>query len=116
VAHKEACQVYIEQEIKDGLAQGKTPYSIDKDLSAWVEKLFETSISPETLKSRAARIQKQNGSNEPTPSTTTNPSEIPQKPAIQQVRSESGKFERGTSPGPGRAPKYAPLKPFLSLN
>jgi hypothetical protein len=65
------------------LAQGKTPYSIGKELSSWVEKLFETSIPPETLKSRAARIQKQIGSNEPNPTTPVNHSETLEKQESQ---------------------------------
>jgi hypothetical protein len=68
MANSEACQVYIEQEIKEGLAQGKTPYSIGKDLSAWVEKLFETSIPADTLRKRAERI----GTNVHTPTTPLN--------------------------------------------
>ncbi len=93
-----------------------TPYSIGKDLSAWVEKLFETSIPAETLKTRAARIQKQIGSNEPTAPTSCNTSEIPEKPQSQPVRGKSGKFEKGTAPGPGRprrrtAPKPTPPPP-----
>jgi hypothetical protein len=34
MAHQEACQLFIEQEIKEGLAQGETPYSIGKELAA----------------------------------------------------------------------------------
>ena len=49
MAHQEACQLYIEQEIKEGLAQGKTPYSIGKELTAMIEKMFETSIPPDTI-------------------------------------------------------------------
>lgn len=109
MAHQEACQVYIEQEIKEGLAQGKTPYSIGKDLSAWVEKLFETNIPAETLKSRAARIQKQIGSNEPNTTTPCNHSQNSEKPQYQQVTPKS------PIAGPGRLPKYAPNLSLPSL-
>jgi len=65
MANREACEVYIEQEIETGLDEGKTPYSIGKELSDWVAKLFEVRIKPETLKTRAYRKQQDIGSNEP---------------------------------------------------
>jgi hypothetical protein len=46
-------------------------YSIGKELSAWVEKLFEVNIKPETIKTRAYRIQQCVGSNEPKESQPT---------------------------------------------
>ena len=57
MANREACELLIEQEIKDGLEQGKKPYSIGKDIAAWVEKLFEVKIKPTTLEKRAERIK-----------------------------------------------------------
>lgn len=56
MAHSEACQVYIEQEIKEGLKKGKTPWSIGKELSKWIEELFKTNIPPNTIAVRARRI------------------------------------------------------------
>lgn len=102
MAHQEACQVYIEQEIKEGLAQGKTPYSIGKDLSAWVEKLFETSIPASTLERRARRDQEKLRTNVRTPINTCNHSQNHEKPQNQQVTPKS------PIAGPGRLPKYAP--------
>ncbi len=61
MANQEACQLFIEQEIKEGLAQGKTPHSIGKELAVWVEKLFETSIPAETIRSKARDIKKKTG-------------------------------------------------------
>lgn len=55
MANREACELYIEQEIKDGLEQGKKPYSIGKELSAWIEKLFEVNIHPKTIATRVYR-------------------------------------------------------------
>ena len=55
MANREACELYIEQEIEEGLKQGKKPYSIGKELAAWIEKLFEVKINPETIRSRARR-------------------------------------------------------------
>ena len=56
MANREACEVYIEQEIKESLAAGKKPWTIGKELSKWVEKLFEVTINPKTIASRAERI------------------------------------------------------------
>ena len=55
MANTEACQVFIEQQIKEGLDEGKTPYSIGQSLLKWLEKLFETKIKPTTIKKRAER-------------------------------------------------------------
>ena len=55
MANREACELYIDQEIETGLEEGKTPYSIGKDLSDWVAKLFEVRIKPNTLRMRAVR-------------------------------------------------------------
>jgi hypothetical protein len=52
----QACALFIEQEIKDGLAAGKKPWTIGKELSKWVEKIFEVTINPKTIASRVTRI------------------------------------------------------------
>ena len=70
MANREACELYIEQEIKDGLREGKKPYSIGKELSQWVEKMFETVIPANTIKNRAARLMKESDSNESKQSET----------------------------------------------
>lgn len=54
----EACQLYIEQEVKDLLAQGMEPAEIGRQLSEWVKKLFEANIQPRTLEQRARRQAK----------------------------------------------------------
>lgn len=59
----EACQVFIEQEIEEGLKKGRTPYSIGKELSSWVEKLFEAKIPPRTIEQRARRSGEKNATN-----------------------------------------------------
>ena len=103
MAHREACELLIEQEIKEGLAQGKTPYSIGKELSAWVEKLFETNIPAKTLEKRAQRIEEKIKTKVFNESTPKNPSQIPEKPEKQPVTSPNP----DQTPGPGRSPKYA---------
>jgi len=54
---QEACQLYIEQEIEDRLAQGKTPGNIGKELTKEVNQIFEASVKPATIKKRAQRIR-----------------------------------------------------------
>ena len=55
MANREACELYIEQEIKDLLSQGKKPHFIGKELSQWTKKMFEVTINPKTIASRAYR-------------------------------------------------------------
>ena len=57
MAHSEACQLYIEQEIEASLNRGKSAYAIGKDLSAWVNKLFDARIPANTIEVRARRIK-----------------------------------------------------------
>lgn len=54
---QEACQLFLEQEIEQGLEEGKTPYTIGKDLSVWIEKLFKTTVNPSTIERRARRYK-----------------------------------------------------------
>ncbi len=83
-----------------------TPYSIGKDLTVCVEKLFETSIPPETIRTRARRIKERGGQITTPPTTPLNPTQIPEKPP-NQPEDELGKVKAwGT--GPGRPPKPAP--------
>lgn len=63
MANREACELYIEQEIDDALKEGKKPYSIGKDLSVWIEELFNTKINPTTLEKRAERQQNKSPTN-----------------------------------------------------
>ena len=55
MSNREACELWIEQEIETGLEAGKKPYSIGKELAAMVERLFETKMNPETIRSRVRR-------------------------------------------------------------
>ena len=57
MANKEVCEVFIEQQIEESLQEGKKPYQIGKELSAWVEKLFAAKIPPDTLRVRADRAK-----------------------------------------------------------
>jgi len=105
MAHSEACQLFIEQQIEEGLQEGKTPYSIGKELSSWVEKLFETKIPANTLRVRADRMKETLCTNVHTNLTYQEHSPSEEKPFIRTL---DGRFESGTAPGPGRPAKYEP--------
>jgi hypothetical protein len=74
MAIPEACGVWIEQRIKEELdTKGETGDSlreIGRKIAAEVEKYFEAKVSPETIKSKALRMQA--GSNEPPQENATN--------------------------------------------
>ena len=96
MSHQEACQLYIEQEIQEILKASKTPYSMGKELSAWVEKLFEAKIMARTIESKAYREKEKIASNEVKPLTPEDNMQIPKKQ----------KYQPDKQPGPGRKPKY----------
>jgi len=58
MAHSEACELYIEQQIKEGLEDGQTPYFIGKHLSEDMDRIFNAKIKPNTLQTRAFRYRK----------------------------------------------------------
>lgn len=58
MANSEACELYIEQELKEGLKEGKNPHQIGQELSAWIAKLFQVHIPERTLEQRARRVNK----------------------------------------------------------
>jgi len=104
MANNEACQVFIEQEIKAGLEQGKTPYSIGKELSKWIERLFEASIPVTTLKMRAERMKQDLVTN------VTNGPTIQKNLGIQENQDSWG----GNREGAGRPGKFI-LKPSVAV-
>jgi hypothetical protein len=54
---QEACQLYIEQEIEEGLTEGKTKYAIGQEIAGWIEKLFGAKVKPNTIVQRAHRFE-----------------------------------------------------------
>ncbi len=100
MSHQEACQVFIEQEIDKGLKEGKTPYSIGKDLTVWLEKLFEAKIPPKTIAKRAERIKNELATNVASESTQEHHREIGE---IQDSQVGHG----GSREGAGRPTKFA---------
>ena len=93
MANREACEVFIEQEIETGLEEGKTPYSIGKELSDWIAKLFEVRISPRTLESRAYR---KNTSNEAKESKTPKTIEDTTPEIIKDRKPQGGGKREGS--------------------
>ncbi len=57
LAKQEACQLFIEQEIEEGLEKGKTAYLIGKEVAEWIQKVFQARIEPSTIEKRAQRIR-----------------------------------------------------------
>jgi len=102
----QACALFIEQEIKAGLAAGKKPWTIGKELSKWVEKLFEVTINPQTIKSRAIRIKEKSCPNEQKESNTTDKTTYSTPPIIENRKSQGG----GARDGAGRAKKEPPIE------
>lgn len=101
MAHSEACQLFIEQQIKEGLDEGRTPYSIGKDLAEMVQKLFEAQIPARTIEQKARRIDATNVANSP---TAQDDSGIEEKQTNQTVTFQS--VDNKHVPGPGRPPKF----------
>lgn len=108
MANREACEVYIQQEIDQGLAEGKKPYSIGKEVASWVGKIFETRISARTIEQRARRQAK----SRPEPKNATNVAPLPLSgdniTRIPEKQDDSG-FAASippTIPGPGAPIKY----------
>ena len=55
--YEESCQLYIEQEIEEGIKAGKSAYSIGKEISSWVEKIFGRKVNPDAIKQRVLRTR-----------------------------------------------------------
>ena len=102
MTHSGACQTYIEQEIEERWTAGKKPDTIDKELRAEIEKLFDIEIRPGTIKKRVQRWVKKREevTNIPEAATPETPTENPVKQEKQEVEDKAAK------PGPGRPKKY----------
>ena len=58
MANREACELWIEQEVEIGLKEGKTPYKIGKELHEDIREIFHVKIPATTIKMRAERQKK----------------------------------------------------------
>jgi ParB family chromosome partitioning protein len=102
---QEACRLYIEQEIDDGLEAGETPYRIAKRLVKPIQKLFEVVVNRKTLESRAYRRQQEFTSNEVNEESAIN---TDSKSKLEKLEKPS---HGGARPGAGRPPKIIVKKP-----
>jgi hypothetical protein len=100
MTHSGACQTYIEQEIEERWTAGKKPDTIDKELRAEIQKLFEIEIRPGTIKKRVQRWVKRK--EEGTFVPTANP--VPVGSPCTEVEDKAAK------PAPGRPKKHQPPK------
>ena len=70
MAISEACQLWIEQRIKEELetqpVSTKSLRSIGRELAKEIERVFETKINPHTIADRARRMRGANAPQEPT--------------------------------------------------
>ena len=109
MTHSGACQQYIEEEIKERLEVGKTADTIDKELRAEIQKLFEIEIRPGTIKKRVQRWvkKKEEGTNVPSANPVPVGSTCTENP-VKQEKQEVG--DKAAKPTPGRPKKYQPPK------
>lgn len=105
MANREACELYIEQEIKSALEDGKKPWTIGKELAAWIEKLFEVTINPRTIERRAERIEKKDTTNVVKKSKPIENIEEKETPAIIENRKPQGGGKRINAGRPATAAK-----------
>jgi hypothetical protein len=81
------------------LGEGKTPYSIGKELATWIEKLFEAKIPAKTLEKRAQRTEEKLKTNVFSVPSAENPSQIQEN----QDSTHGGQRDWGGGPqAPGR--------------
>lgn len=115
MAHDEACQLYIKQEIEGGLENGKTPYAIGKELSVWVQRVFEVNIPAETIKKQAQRVKHAQGNilgtNVPNPATPQDNLENEKNLTLSNINDLPDSQYKSISnmghrEGAGRPPKY----------
>jgi hypothetical protein len=57
LAKQQTCQLFIEQEIEKGLAEGKSTYAIGKELAQEIKRIFLATVRPETIEERARRTR-----------------------------------------------------------
>ena len=96
MAINEACQLWIEQRVPEGLEEGKSYRQIGREISKEIEKVFEVYVKPETIRKRAER-QDKGGTNVPPQPTAEDDSEK------EEIQIEHG----GEREGAGRPPKHA---------
>ena len=113
LAKQQACQLFIEQEIEKGLAEGKGLRQLGREIASWIEKYFEAKVASTTIAMRASRIRKEKeGVTNVTPeSTPEDDSEsLPEKPT-----GAMGVMEREMIPRPTRQGEEKDSTPLWNL-
>jgi hypothetical protein len=117
MAIPEACGLWIEQRVQEELdTKGETGASlreIGRTVAAEVEKYFETKVNPETIKSRALRMQA--GSNEPPPKPTETKTETPHSNVIKHP-AKDGTNRGGARPNAGRKVSHCDRLHSISMS
>jgi hypothetical protein len=76
LAKQQTCQLFIEQEIEKGLAEGKSHRAIGKELAQEIKRIFLAVVNPETIRKRADRISGTFVPPDPTQQNDSNNSEL----------------------------------------
>jgi len=99
LAKQQACQLFIEQEIEKGLKEGKTKYSIGKEIVGLIKKYFEADVKPHTIEQRAHRVEEKiltNVSSEQKEISRDTEPEEKRKPETKiQLEDVAGKIQKG---------------------
>lgn len=95
MANSQACELFIEQEIKEGLKGGKSAGKIGQELSEWIAKIFQVHIPARTLEQRTRRLNKKDNI---TPATRKKRKATNVAKDSNRPRSSRG----GARPGAGR--------------
>jgi hypothetical protein len=107
LASQQACQLFIDEEIDKGLAEGKSTHRIGEEVSEWVARIFRVKISSETLRKKASRAhqEREGGTNVP-------PQETPRNDGgkIQCGKNDTGKFLPGHVRTGGEVAAKSPIR------
>lgn len=106
MAITEACQVWIEQRIKEELPTGKSYRAIGREIAQEIAHVFEAQVNPRTLEKRAERTAT-NVAPPPTPPPSDEIQEN-QEPTPRKHVATGEKPSGGEREGSGRPPKFSP--------
>jgi len=107
MAIPEVCQVWIEQRVEEELEDGKSYKAIGREISKEIEKLFEKTVNPDTIRKRASRIANTHGQMSTPQSTPQDNSGIDGNQSPRSHRA-TGEPKGGSREGSGRKPKHSP--------
>ncbi len=109
-------------EIEKGLKDGKTKYAIGHEIAAWIKKLFEADVRPDTIRVRATRMEEAlctNVHTDSTPQDQTETPEIsnpPEPEAEENLEALSTLRVWGNFPGPEQPTGVLPERFGASVN